>query len=120
MFPSTYPTAGWKTVMPESLRRWKSDRWKLAGRVRQVSSFLKSSVSRPSMSITVDSRTRSTVRVEYWSKVPANKENRPRLSKGAASTPAPAYRNDLRGSTSYYREISGYHAVGLKLPFGVA
>src|SRR5665213_1142202 len=90
--------------MPESLRRWKSDRWKLAGRVRQVSSFLKSRVSRPSMSITVDSRTRSTVRDEYWSKVPANKEKRPRLSKGAASTPAPADKSDLRDNTVAYRK----------------
>ena len=56
------------------------------------------------MSITVDSRTRSTVRDEYWSKLPANKEKRPRLTKGAASTPAPAYKSDLRESTVVYRK----------------
>jgi len=58
-------TAGWKTLIPESLSFSKSFSVKLSGAPCHLSSRTQSSVSSPSMSMTFDFATRSMARVEH-------------------------------------------------------
>ena len=57
-------TAGWKTLMPEAWSFSKSFAANASGSRHQCLSLVQSSVSRPSMSITVEPVTRSMARVE--------------------------------------------------------